>query len=113
MKREYLDEFNAIFGTKLKESNKDYAMLIQLFHDYIEQSFRTTDLYNSIINKIVEIEDDLKANLTEEGKELFKKWETYRDELSTYEAEQSFIFGYCLNKELDIEKNNYKRGSDE
>ena len=104
MEQEYLDEFNSIFGTKLEESKKDYAMLMQIFHRYIEQSLRKTDLHNSIIDKIVEIEEKLQDNLTDEGKELFKKWEIYRDELTNFESERSFIFGYCLDKQLQLEK---------
>ncbi len=107
----FLDEFNSVFGTKLKESKQDYKLLMQLFHDYIQQSFKTSELYDSIISKIVDIEDELQNNLTKQGKELFKKWETYRDELSNYEAEQSFIYGYCMNKQLETEKKNYKCGS--
>ena len=107
MEQEYLDEFNSIFGTKLEERKKDYTMLLQIFHDYIEQSFRTTELHNKILTKIVDIEDELQDNLTDQGKELFKKWETYRDELQNYETEESFIFGYYLDKQLNIEKNKY------
>ncbi len=112
MEQEYLDEFNSIFGTKLEERKKDYTMLLQLFHDYIEQSFRTTELHDKILSKIVDIEDELQDNLTDQGKELFKKWETYRDELQNYEAEESFIFGYCLNKQLQLEQDKFKNGSD-
>ena len=95
-----------IFGTQLKQSKQEYTMLIQLYHDFIEQSFRTNKLYDSIMNKIVEIEDQLQEHLTEDGKQLFQKWETYRDELSNYEAEQCFIYGYSLDKELTQEKQN-------
>lgn len=108
MDNKFLNEFNSIFGTQLKESNKKYTMLIQLVHDFVEQSIRNDELYNSIISKIVEIEDSLQENLTEEGKELFNKWEFYRDELSNYESEQSFIYGYCFDKELQLEKENFK-----
>lgn len=111
MEQEYLDEFNSIFGTKLEERKKDYTMLLQLFHDYIEQSFRTTELHDKILSKIVDIEDQLQENLTDQGKELFKKWETYRDELQNYETEESFIFGYCLNKQLQLEQDKFKNGS--
>ena len=111
MEQEYLDEFNAIFGTKLEERKKDYTMLLQIFHDYIEQSFRTTELHDKILSKIVDIEDELQNNLTDQGKELFKKWETYRDELQNYEAEESFIFGYSLNKQLQLEQDKFKNGS--
>ena len=34
MEMKFLDEFNSIFGTQLKESNQKYTMLIQLVHDY-------------------------------------------------------------------------------
>lgn len=107
MKREYLDEFNSIFGSELKETNQNYTMLLKIFHDFIEMSFRTTPLYNSILTKLADIEEELQDNLTPQGKELFKKWETYKDELSNYESEQSYIFGYCLDKQLSIEKHNH------
>lgn len=104
IRNEFLEEFNSIFGTQLKQSKQEHTMLMQLFHEFIEQSFQMNELYHSIIDKIVEIEDELQDNLTDEGKELFKKWETYRDELSNFESEQSFIYGYCLDKQLNIEK---------
>ena len=107
MKIKFLDEFNSIFGTQLKENENKYKILLQLYHDFIEQSFKTNKLYDSIISKLVDIEDELQNNLTDEGKELFNKWELYRDELSNYESEQSFIYGYCLDKELNIEKHNH------
>lgn len=109
MEKKFLDEFNSIFGTQLKQSKEEHTMLMQLFHEFIEQSFQMNEIYHSIIDKIVEIEDDLQDNLTEQGKEIFKKWETYRDELSNFEAEQSFIYGYCLDKQLNIEKHTHQK----
>ena len=106
MENKFLNEFNSIFGTQLKQSKQEYTMLMQLYHDFIEQSYKTNELYDSIMSKIVEIEDQLQENLTEDGKQLFQKWETYRDELSNYEAEQSFIYGFCLDKQLTQEKQN-------
>lgn len=115
MEMNFLEEFNSIFSTQLKENEDKYKMLLQLFHDFIEQSFKTSDLYHSIMSKIVDIEDELQNNLTKEGKEIFKKWELYRDELSNYESEQSFVYGYCLDKEISIEKVNFqsKLGDDD
>lgn len=37
-----------------------------------------------------------------------KKWESSRDELENYTAEQSFIYGYCFNKEINLENKEYK-----
>ena len=106
MEMKFLDEFNSIFRTQLKENENKYKMLLQLYHDFIEQSLKTNKLYDSIITKLVDIEDELQNDLTDEGKELFKKWELYRDELSNYESEQSFIYGYCMDKQLQLEKKN-------
>lgn len=75
-----------------------------MFHNYISQEFKKSDLYESIIDELVSIEDDLRDSFNSKQKELFEKWECCRDELETYTAEQSFIYGYCLNKELQIEK---------
>ena len=41
--------------------------------------------------------------------ELFKKWETYRNGMEDDAVLEAFIYGYCLNKELDLEKNKYKQ----
>ncbi len=92
----------------LKDEIKDFPTLIRLFHDHIEQTFKVCKLHNLILGKIVNIEDELQENLTPRGKELFEKWELYRDELENFTAEQSFIYGYCLDKELCIEKNSKK-----
>lgn len=110
MENRFVNEFNSIFGTQLKQTKQGYEMLMYMFHEFIEQELKPTELYNSIISKIVDIEDQLQDNLTEDGKELFKKWETYRDELQNYESEQSFIFGFCLDKQLSLEKHHRNGG---
>lgn len=104
MENKFLNEFNSIFGTQLKQSKQEYTMLMQLYHDFIEQSYKTNELYDSIMSKIVEIEDQLQENLTEDGKQLFQKWETYRDELSNYEAEQSFIYRFLFRQAINTRK---------
>ncbi len=103
-----LENFDEEFGSMLKNEIKDFPTLITIFHDYLEDTFKTGKLHNLILDKILEIEDELQEHLTPKGKELFEKWELYRDELENFTAEQSFIYGYCLDKELSTEKNSKK-----
>ena len=79
-----------------------------MYHDYIEETFKTNDLYDKVLNKIVETEEKLGQTLTDKQKDLFDRWETYRDEMENLTAEQSFIYGYCLDKELLLEKQRVK-----
>ena len=100
----FTKQFNKEFGSKIKISNKDIPLLLNMFYEYIELSFKTSDVYTEILDKIVELEEQLKNTLTDEQQDLFDKWDTYKDELNQYTSERSFIYGYCLDKELSIEK---------
>lgn len=103
---EFIEQFDKSFNTKLKDKTNETTLLIDLFHNYIGQEFKKSDLYDEIINKILSIEDGLLSSFSSKQKELFEKWESCRDELENYTAEQSFIYGYCLDKELKLEKEN-------
>lgn len=100
----FTKQFNKEFGTKIKISNKDIPLLLNLFHEYIEQTFKATNVYNEILDKIVELEEQLKDTLTDEQQDLFYKWDTYKDQLNQYTSEKSFIYGVCCDKEYTIEK---------
>lgn len=103
---EFVKQFNKKFRTKIKISNKDIPILLNLFHEYIEQTFKTTKVYNEIMDNIVELEEQLKDILTEEQQQLFYKWDTYKEELNLYTLEQAFVYGVCLDKEYTTEKEN-------
>ena len=100
----FTKQFNKEFGSKIEISNKNIPLLLNMFNEYIEQNFKTSDLYNEILGRIVELEEQLKETLTDEQQDLFDKWDIYKDELNQYTSEKSFIYGYCLDKELCIEK---------
>lgn len=99
-----VEQFNKEFGTKIKVDFKDTPLLFNIFNEYIEQTFKTNDLYLEILNKLLEIEDEFKNSLTEEQEKLFDKWETYKDEMASYMSRRSFIYGVCCDKQLNIEK---------
>ena len=104
---EYIEQFDDEFGSMLKDKIKDAPLLVNIFREYIEQNYKTSKYYNLVLHKIVEIEDELYATLTDNQKELFKKWQVYNNNLEDNMVEQAFIYGYCFNKELEIEKSKY------
>ena len=105
---QFIADFDKEFGSVLKNEIKDTPLLVSVFRDFIEQNYKTSKYYKTILHKIVELEDELYASLTEEQKKLFKKWQIYRDNLEDDTLIQSFIYGYCLDKQLTSEKNNRK-----
>lgn len=100
----FTKQFNKEFGTKIKISNKNIPLLLNMFHEYIELSFKVSPVYTEILDKIVELEEQLKDTLTDEQQDLFDKWDTYKEELNQYTSERSFIYGGCCDKEYTIEK---------
>lgn len=109
----FTKQFNKEFGSKIEISNKNIPLLLNMFNEYIGQTFKTSDLYNEILGKIVELEEQLKNTLTDEQQDLFDKWDIYKDELNQYTSERSFIYGVCLNKEYTIEKRAKNKSKDE
>ena len=109
----FTKQFNKEFGSKIEISNKNIPLLLNMFNEYIEQTFKTSDLYNEILGKIVELEEQLKNTLTDEQQDLFDKWDIYKDELNQYTSEKSFIYGVCCDKEYTIEKRAKNKLKDE
>ncbi len=103
---EYIEQFDEEFGSMLKDNIKNTPLLVNIFREYIEQNYKTSKYYKIILHKIIEIEDELYSTLTDKQKQLFKKWEVYKDNMSDDTLLQSFIYGYCLDKQLTIEKSN-------
>ncbi len=100
----FVEQFNKEFGTKIKLDFKDTPLIFNIFNEYIEQTYKTSDVYLEIVNKIVEIEDEFRNSLTEEQEKLFDKWDNYKDEIASYISSRSFIYGFCCDKQLNIEK---------
>ena len=109
----FTKQFNKEFGSKIKISNKNIPLLLNMFYEYIGQTFKTSDVYNEILGRIVELEEQLKNTLTDEQQDLFDKWDIYKEELNQYTSERSFIYGVCLNKEYTIEKRARNKLKDE
>ena len=109
----FTKQFNKEFGSKIKISNKNIPLLLNMFYEYIGQTFKTSDVYNEILGRIVELEEQLKNTLTDEQQDLFDKWDIYKEELNQYTSERSFIYGVCLDKEYTTEKRARNKLKDE
>ena len=99
-----LKQFNEEFGSQIKLNYKKTPLLLNMFNDYIEQTFKACKYYNKLIDKIETLETELLKTLNEKQHTIIKELEFYIDKVNSYENEQSFIYGYCLDKELIIEK---------
>lgn len=75
----FTKQFNKEFGTKIKISNKDIPLLLNMLHEYIELTFKVNPVYNEILDKIVQLEEQLKDTLTDKQQDLFDKWDTYKE----------------------------------
>ena len=106
---EYIEQFDAEFDSMLKDNIKNTPLLVNIFREYIEQNCKTSKYYKIILHKIIEIEDELYSTLSDNQKELLKKWQVYKDNLAENMLEQGFIYGYCFNKELELEKRRIQR----
>lgn len=104
LENEFIKQFNEVFGTKINKRFDKTPLLLNIYHDCIEQSFKSNKIYEEILDNILSIEDELKGSFTDRQKDLFKKWDFYTDKLNNYSCEESFIYGYCLDKELQLEK---------
>ena len=56
----FTKQFNKEFKTKIKISNKDIRLLLNMFQEYIELTFKVSPVYNEILDKIVQLEEKLK-----------------------------------------------------
>ena len=105
---QFINDFDTEFGSMLKDSIKDTPLLVTMFREFIEQTYKTSKYYKIILHKVADLSDELYASFTDEQKKLFEKWQIYKDNLEDDTIVQSFIYGYCLDKQLTIEKSNHK-----
>lgn len=106
--KELLGYFDEELESKIKEEESFIPVLNRLFYDYIQEHFKTTKIEKIISNKMLSIQKKLEDSFTQEQKDLFKKYDYYRDDLDCYSAKQGFVYGFCLDKQLKSEKNTKK-----
>ena len=98
--RSFIENFNKDFDTNLKMNNK--PLLTSIFHNFINQ-FTTQVKSSNTIDELCEINEKLDNTLSSEQMELLNKWNRLQENYFCDMIEQSFIYGYCTCKQLDIE----------
>lgn len=68
-----------------------------------EHSIRRGSAYSEVLGYVVRHEDDLKATLTEQQKEIFEKLKDCESELHGMNDLESFISGFKLGARIIIE----------
>lgn len=68
-----------------------------------EHSFKRGSAYSEVLGYVVRNEDDLKATLTEQQKEVFDKFKDCQSELSDITARQAFADGFILATHIMVE----------
>lgn len=107
--QEYIQEFQKSFN-KIENSNKlDTKVLEKLFLEFMEQTYKTTNTYNFLIDEIVKVEKKLLSSFNKEQEELFEIYSYLQSELFNDSSLQAFIYSYCLTKALIEESNSYSK----
>ena len=104
--QEYIKIFNEKFKT-LDTNKVNTNVLESIFRNFVDQIYKPTVKYQFLLDKIVEVEKELKLNLNARQKELCEIYEFLQFEIIDDISLQSFIFGYTLANELKIETQNY------
>lgn len=102
--QEHIDAFDKYFESEVaKRTNK--KVLEELFNEFIDLAYKHTTLYKFMLNNIADIDEKLRATFNEEQKELYEAYEYITNEANDDFGLQSFIYGYALGQQTQIESN--------
>lgn len=105
--KKFIEMFNKDFKGKIK--NMQTTFLIDLYKNYI--NLNISNPTNSEVFKNLEILDNkICERLNDEDQKLFRKWTEIQENYLIDTAEQAFIYGFCVCRQLE---NETKREGDE
>ena len=103
--QEHINSFDAFFEAEVsKRTNKN--VLESLFSDFIDIAYKHTTLYKFMMDKMANIDTDFRPTLSPKQKELFDAYEYLTDTITDDFGLQSFVYGYALGQQLQIDSNN-------
>lgn len=103
--QEHIGAFDSFFESEVaKRTNK--KVLEELFNNFIDLPYKHTNLYKYMINKMSEIDTELRPTLTFDQKNLFDAYDYLQTAISDDFGLQSFVYGYALGQQLQIDSNN-------
>ena len=102
--QEHIDAFDKYFESEVaKRTNK--KVLEELFNEFIDLAYKHTTLYKFMLNNIADIDEKLRQTFSPEQKELFEAYEYLANECNDDFGLQSFVYGYALGQQTQIESN--------
>lgn len=105
--QEYIQEFQKTFN-KIQNTNQlDTKVLEKLFFEFMEQTYKTTNISKFLLDEIVKVEKELRSSFNKEQEELFAIYDYLQNKLIDDTGLQTFVYSYCLTKNLIEETNNY------
>lgn len=95
---EYIQFFDTIFGTDLKElvKNNKFKMIEWAFYNIGEELYSPSQKYKEISKKKLAVSNRLDSTLTTEQMHLLEKYLELDSEMSAEIEQQLLIFGFCL-----------------
>lgn len=105
--QEYIQEFQETFNKIQNTNQADTKVLEKLFFEFMEQTYKTTNISKFLLDEIVKVEKELKSSFNKEQEQLFTIYDYLQNKLLDDTGLQTFIYSYCLTKNLIEETNNY------
>ena len=102
--KEHMDAFDTFFKSEVSKRTCTKA-IEELYYEFIDLAYKHTTLYTFISDKMVDVKNNIIKTLTPKQKEAFEAYEYLTNEFSDDFGLQSFIYGYALGQELQIESN--------
>lgn len=96
--KRFVEMFNTDFKCNIREER--FHFLISMFEDYIQQEISEP---NDDYENIEELDEKIVQRLDDEGKKIFEKWSKMQEDYLLDTAEQAFVYGYCVCKQLEYE----------
>ena len=103
--KEHIDAFDAFFKSEVSKRASTKA-LEELYYEFIDLAYKHTTLYTFILEKMIDIDTDFRPTLTNKQKELFDAYEYLTDTITDDFGLQSFVYGFALGQQLQIDSNN-------
>lgn len=111
--KEYIKEFQEAFNKIENSSQVDTQVLKNVFFEYIEQTYKTTNTSHFLLEEIVKVENQLISSFDKEQEELFEIYNYLQSKLVDDSSLQAFIYSYCFTKTLIEEANNYSNSNNQ
>lgn len=98
--KKYVEMFNNDFNTKIKMKHTPF--LLNMFENFISQFTSSANDRRDIIKR-AKLHKQIADRLDQDTKKLFDEWNILQEKFFLDIINQSFVYGYCVTKQIDEE----------